>query len=199
MGGIGVAKQAGAGVVIGIEERHEAVRLGQVFLGQLVEVVQDPIGRQAAKHLSPQHAAQERHQQASGHPFAHHVAHHQGPAPLLAAPAQELGAGGDEVVVVAAHLEGGPAAGRQLHPLDHGTVIRQELGLDFRTGGELPIHAFVAARFLQQLFTFDRHTGEIGHQLHVAAVAIAPVQAAARTHHVEPPAAATASHHRGGE
>ncbi len=86
--------------------------------------MQDPIRGMAAEDLGAEHAAQQGHQQTGGHALTHHITHNQRPASLLAAPAQQLRAGGDEVVVVAAHLESWAAASRQLQPLDHGTVIR---------------------------------------------------------------------------
>ena len=56
MGRVGVTQQACTGVEVGIEERDKTVGLGQVFLGQLVQVMEDLIGGQAAGHLGPEHA-----------------------------------------------------------------------------------------------------------------------------------------------
>ena len=177
MGRIGVAQQVGAGVVIGIKEGHKPVRLGQVFLGQLVEVVKDALGGMAAQHLGPQHAAQHGHQQTCRHALAHHIAHHQRPAGLFAAAAQQLGAGGDEVVIVTAHLEGGAAAGGQLNAIDHRTAVRQQLGLDFSTDAELAIEPLMAPHGLEQGLVFQSHGGKVGHQLQVAAMHLAPGKA----------------------
>ena len=173
--------------------------VGQILLGQLVEVMEDAIGGEPREHLSPQHAAQQAHQQAGGHPLAHHIAHHQGPAPLLTAAALELGPGGDEVVVVAPHQVGRPAAGRQLHPLDHRAVVRQQLGLDLGAGAELAIEAFMAAAFLEQRVVFQGNAGEVSHQLAMAPVPITPARAAGWAEHVKASPLATAGHHRGAD
>ena len=199
VGRIGEAQPAGFGVVIGIEEGDETVRMGQVFLGQLVEIVKDPFRGVAAQHLRPQHAPQQGHQQARGHPLAHHISHHQGPAGLLTALALQLGAGGDEVVVVTTHLEGGPAAGGQLDSVDHGAVIGQQLGLDLRARTELAIEALMAPHGLLQGIIFQGHGAEIGHQLQVASMHLTPGKALAPTKDIKPPPLHAAGHHRGGK
>ena len=199
VGGIGIAQHPRAGIEIGIEEGHKAVGVGQILLGQLVEVMQDPIGGMAAQHLGPQHPPQQGHQQTGRHPLAHHIAHHQGPAASLPGATEQIGPGGDEVVVVAAHLEGRPAARRELHPLNHRASIRQQLGLNFSADAELAIKTFVALHRLQQGVVFQGDTGEIGHQLQMAAVHLTPVQVGAGAKHVEAPPLLAARHHRGAD
>ena len=155
--GIGVAQQPGAGVEVGIKQRHKAVGMGQVLLGQLVEVVQDPIGRVAAQHLGPQHAPQQGHQQASWHALAHHIADHQGPPGRRGPWARTLGLGGDEVVVVASHLKSSAAAGRHRDPPNQRTTIRQQLGLNLSANAELAIDALMALHGLPQAGAFEGH------------------------------------------
>jgi hypothetical protein len=118
---------------------------------------------------------------------------------VLAAAAAEPGPGRDEVVVVAPHLEGGTAAGRQLHPLDHRTAVGKQLGLDLGTGAELAIEALMAAAVLLQQLGFNRHPGEVGHQLHMAPVDIAPGQPLGAAEDVEATARPVAGHHGGAE
>ena len=199
MGGVGEAQPAAERIEVGIEERHEPVGVGQVLLGQLVEVVQDPIGSMAAEGLGPQHAPQQGHQQPGGHPLAHHIPHHQGPAPPLSPAPQLPGPGGDEVVVVAAHLEGRTAAGGQVDPFDHRAVVGHQLGLDLGADTQLTIHPLVAASILLQAGGFQAHTHQVGHQLHMAPVHLTPAEAGAAAEHVEPAAHLAAGHHGGGK
>ena len=152
----------------------------------------------ATEHASAQHAPQHGHQQAGGYPLAHHIPNHQRPTPPLPAKALQLGLGGDEVVVVATHLKGWPAAGGQLHPLNQRTIIRQQLCLDLGTDAELAIQPLMAAQFLGQQLIFQRYGGEIGHQLQMAAVHLTPTEALPGAEHIEAGMAVAAGHHRGG-
>jgi hypothetical protein len=78
-------------------------------------------------------------------------------------------------------------------------VVRQELGLDLGADAELAIEALVAAHVLLEQFVLQRHAGEIGHELEMAAVHLAPAEAAAAAEHVEAAQLAVAGHHRGGD
>ena len=62
VGRIGVPQQAAGRIKVGIEKGDEAMGVGQILLGQLVEVMEDAIGGEPREHLSPQHAAQQAHQ-----------------------------------------------------------------------------------------------------------------------------------------
>ena len=99
--------------------------------------------------------------------------------------ANQLGPGRDEVEIIPAHFKSRAAAGGQFDPFDHGAVVRQQLGLDFTASGELTIEALMAPGLLQQLIAFHRDTGQIRHQLDVAAVALAPAQARLGAKHVQ--------------
>ena len=88
---------------------------------------------------------QQGHQQAGGNPLAHHITDHQGPAALLPTATGPLGMHRNEVVVVATDLKGRPTQGRQLHTINHRTVIRKQLGLNPAAGAELAIEQFMAA------------------------------------------------------
>ncbi len=175
------------------------MRLRQVLLGQLIEVVKNAIRRQTAEHLSAQHAAQHGHQQSCGHTLAHHITHHQGPTPPLTAAAHQVGAGRNEVVVITPHLERGAATGGKLHPFDHRAVIRQQLSLNLSANAELAIHPLVAARLLEHQVVLHRHPGEIRHQLHMAAVHITPGQRTRTAEHIETTALTPPCHQRGGK
>ena len=76
MGRIGITQPQRARIQVGIKQRHKPVRLGEVFLRQLVEVMENSIGWQTAENLSAQHPTQHRHQQTSWNAFAHDIPHH---------------------------------------------------------------------------------------------------------------------------
>ena len=78
-------------------------------------------------------------------------------------------------------------------------MVRQQLGLDLGAGAELAIEAFMAAPFLQQQVIFQGHPGEVGHQLAMAAMHIAPARATGRAEHVKASPLETAGHHRGAD
>ena len=175
------------------------MRLRKVFLRQLVEVVENPIRWQTAENLSAQHPAQHRHQQTSRNAFAHDIAHHQRPATPLTASANEFRTGGNEVVVVTAHLKSGPTARGQFNALDHRATIRQQLRLNLCTNTELSIHPLMPAGVLQHLIVFDRDTSKIRHQLNVPTMHLGPDQRAVAGIDVKAAPRPTTGRHRRGE
>ena len=78
-------------------------------------------------------------------------------------------------------------------------MVRQQLGLNLGAGAELAIEAFMAAPFLQQRIVFERHASEVGDQLAMAAVVIAPLRATGWAEHVKATPLETAGHHRGAD
>ncbi|CAI8321116.1 MAG: Uncharacterised protein [Cyanobium sp. ARS6] len=73
-------------------------------------------------------------------------------------------------------------------------MIRQQLGLNLGTDAELAIHSLMQTGLLEHLIVFDRNTGEIRHELHIATVRITPDQRARRVEHIETPTLATSGH-----
>ena len=199
MGRIGITQPQRARIQVGIKQRHEPMRLRQVFLRQLVEVVKNPIRWQTAENLRAQHPAQHRHQQTSGHALAHDITHHQGPATPLTASTDEFRTGGNEVVVVTAHLKCRPTARGQINALDHGATVGQQLGLNLCTNAELSIHPLMPAGVLQHLIVFDRDTSKIRHQLNVPTMHLGPDQRAVAGIDVKATPRPTTGRHRRGE
>ena len=172
--------------------------MGQVVLGQSIQVMEDAVRGQTPAHLRPQHPPQQGHQQARRHPLAHHVPHHQAPTfPFPLAPCG-LGSGRDEVVVIATHLESGSTTGREINTLDDRAAVWQQLGLDLRADDQLTIEAFVAAPVLLKNLVLQGHPGEIGHELEVAAIHLTPAIAPPTTEHVQPSPLTIARHDGGG-
>ena len=73
------------------------------------------------------------------------------------------------------------------------------MGLDLGAGTELAIEALMAAPLLQQQVVFQGHPGEVGHQLAMAAMHIAPLRTAGWAKHIQTAPLATAGDHRGAQ
>ena len=94
-------------------------------------------------------------------------------------------------------MESGSTTGRQINALDHGAAVRQQLGLDLRADAQLTIQAFVAAPVLLENLVLQGHPGEIGHELEVAAIHLAPAVAPPATEDIQASPLAIARHDGG--
>ena len=94
-------------------------------------------------------------------------------------------------------MESGSTTGRQINALDHGAAVRQQLGLDLGADAELAVQAFVSAPVLLENFVLQGHPGEIGHELEVAAIHLAPAVAPPATEDIQASPLAIARHDGG--
>ena len=195
MGCIGISQTTGSRIEIRIKQRHESVRLREVLLGELVEVMKDAIGWQSTENFGAEHPAQHGHQQTSGNTLSHHIAHDQSPATTFPSPTNEFRTRGNEIVVITSNLEGWTASSGKLHTLNHRAMIGQQLGLNFRPNAQLTINPFMATGILQHQIIFDRYPRQIGHQLGMTAMHLGPNQFGRRIKHVQTTATSTANHH----